>query len=184
MTGRWISGIALLAAGAAMAWHAYGFGVAATHRLSTVPSRLERFLAKAPTVPRNAAALAYRTLPEFARQLPRDARTLVLSPFLEPVQFEFYLTPRPLRVLYSFQLSPEQRKELEAAEPAARYVVEARERELQERGMVWTDASLAAAAAWADAVIGFGLGARALGPHAADFELAGAREGVVLLRRR
>jgi hypothetical protein len=94
---------------------------------------------------------AYRSLLPLVELLPPDAKVLLVvnSPFEMP--YEFYLLPRPLRILQRFE-----QEHLDFARSQGAALAETAERyhaALEERGHLLTPAGLRDGLAWADWVV-------------------------------
>jgi len=133
-----------------------GIGVAAdVEYLGRIPVNVERFWGEPPAgTPFNPEASAARTFPVIVRDVPRQARVLVVSTVLVRVPYEFWLLPRPFAMLLWFPAGIID--EVARTQPRLALAAAHRRRILAQRGQIWDERALAEQLARADYVITFG----------------------------
>lgn len=137
-SGRAFTALLGVAAGVQVAAAAIAFGPA----LGRVPGDFRLLTADLTAPAPTEGMAAYLALPALLRQVPLDAPVLVVSG-LAAVQFEYYVLPRPLRLL---QALPQAWVDLARQyAPDLADEVERRRQRLDDRGLLLTEARLVAA---------------------------------------
>jgi hypothetical protein len=157
MASRLAAAVLALCAAAQLAL----FGMSQGPKLARAPERLDTFLADDPPVPINPQIQAYRSLPAVAERIPRNARTLLVTPHLDFTNYELYFVPRPFRLLRRCPPNAVEFVRAHAPEHAAKF--EERYRQMLERRLVLTPQRLAADLAWCEFLVVFAPGELASG---------------------
>lgn len=106
-----------------------------------------------PPSPRYLQRLAFRSLPRLARSIPDDARVLLLTESLWPVQFEYYFLPRPFAFLQA--LDPSVLEHVDERYPLRAEGARIRYGDLERRGQRLTPERVERELARADYVVCF-----------------------------
>lgn len=162
--------------------HLGGLAVWLAGELARVPQDVTLFAGRQPPAGGNEALFALRAMPELLRDVPADAKVLLVSSLFLQVQYEYYVLPRPYRQL---QLWSEQILDL-IAKHAPEGLVEARRRRerLDARGVLLTAPRLAAGLEWADYVVMAGAAVPELAAHLPRLEPRGEQLQFALYRVR
>lgn len=129
------------------------FAVNQAPRLARIPETLDTFLGDRSSASPNPEIAAFQSFPEIAERIPRTARTLVVTPYLDLANYEFYFVPRPFRLLRRCPPSMVEFVRENAPEHAPKF--EERYDQMLARGVVLTPQRLAEDLAWCDFVIVF-----------------------------
>lgn len=156
-------------------------GVHITERARQLPIELELLCAARPPAAPNPAMLAFRDLRRAVAPYPENTRTLLVTQVLDPVQYEFYLWPRPLRFLQ--QLDDATVEVTERVAPQHAHLMHDRLRTLEHRGTRMTPDSLTEALAWAECLLVFGPLPSLLAPRLQDWQAVQTLESTTVYRR-